>query len=908
MALSPWEPLLDRYSSAALTAMVKERGIPGGKGKSAAIAALSAALEDPTSVRSAYQALERPAQALLALLRAMGGTTTIRQLRTAGKRAGIAEFDPAFRQLVRAALVLYVTPGYSVHELWSGPRSSGHYGRQENLAWEIVGPPAALEVADLEVRLPPLVVQRWEGEPATVEESPPARLVQALWSLLRWAERRNVRLTKSLGFFSKTDVRSLAKELGGDENWAAFVASLALTSELLVPVGEGAVPSPGLRDFFQQPVPVQLGCLTAAWVACDTWNEFGNIPGIECDPQSLYREDGYSDVPAGDVLTSARALIVGVLSRAAADPAELEGWHSLASFAGAVREVDDEFVIPQRRRYWSQEEAYSGIWRAGNTRWGGGALKKKEDWDLVEGGYLRQVFAEPLLWLGIVTLGRDGAGEPVAYRVTALGARVLGAETAPLPEAEAEEEERKRLIVQPNFEVLAYAETEDLAILFELERFAERVSADRVATYRVSRESVYRGFQDGLCAAGIQEFLDRFSRTGVPQNVAYSLDDWQRRYDQVRIVRDAALVEAESAAALDDVIARLPEGSAERVTPTWAWLRGGDPAVVLAALAGTRGAAAYNYSLPVANVLTVRAGGGDGIEVRLPLKDLDLRLGAALERFAAAGGVEKGQAVYRVNRKSLSGGEAAGPRGEAAFRFLAAHAKPPIPADVELTLRGWSGEVGPIAVEDLRALVMTPEALALVLQVEELRERICFAPCPEIALVRPEEVAPLLEALARRGIKDGGRATLRNKPPAAPRRPPTAPGVPATRRVDLQAAARFASRSQRAPAELAHSAVALERGLSERSLERRLDLALDEAMRVVLEVETSPGKTTLVKVDPLAVEGRRGRSVLHAYSHASGEIAAFPFSSIRGIAVLDEEFDTDDYDDWLDAAMPAAGP
>jgi len=65
-------------------------------------------------------------------------------------------------------------------------------------------------------------------------------------------------------------------------------------------------------------------------------------------------------------------------------------------------------------------------------------------------------------------------------------------------------------------------------VLHLFDRFATRVKSDHVHQFRIDRESVQAGLEDGLTGSQIvQELTDR-AKAPIPQNVLYSLEDWSQ--------------------------------------------------------------------------------------------------------------------------------------------------------------------------------------------------------------------------------------------------------------------------------------------------------------------------------------------------------------------------------------------
>ncbi|WP_376792706.1 helicase-associated domain-containing protein [Thermoflexus sp.] len=141
----------------------------------------------------------------------------------------------------------------------------------------------------------------------------------------------------------------------------------------------------------------------------------------------------------------------------------------------------------------------------------------------------------PLHWLGLLDLGyREGRWE--AVRLTPFGAWVLGVgEPLSLPE------EGGHVIVQPDFRILVFEPVSD-SILAGLEAFADPSPGDPVSVYQISRDTVYRGLQQGWDVPRIIRFLEGISGEALPPNVRRSLEDWHRRFNQIRIYRRVTVI------------------------------------------------------------------------------------------------------------------------------------------------------------------------------------------------------------------------------------------------------------------------------------------------------------------------------------------------------------------------------
>jgi hypothetical protein len=135
----------------------------------------------------------------------------------------------------------------------------------------------------------------------------------------------------------------------------------------------------------------------------------------------------------------------------------------------------------------------------------------REDLDLP---WLKRLFA-----LGMVeALTKDE--QVLAWRLTALGARVLQAEGAALDTG------LTPLLVNPDFEVLVLPEGDVSDVVHTLDGWSERVKTEDVVHFRLTRESVESAVGAGRSAEEFLQFLQARSRGGVPQNVRVSIQGW----------------------------------------------------------------------------------------------------------------------------------------------------------------------------------------------------------------------------------------------------------------------------------------------------------------------------------------------------------------------------------------------
>jgi len=145
----------------------------------------------------------------------------------------------------------------------------------------------------------------------------------------------------------------------------------------------------------------------------------------------------------------------------------------------------------------------------------GGEDLQRMAWHLV--GWVRQ----RLYLLGLVDLGYDKAGHPVAMQLTRAGARALG-----MLGPEGDTPRVGNLIVTPDFEVVLFPTGDDAELTHDLDRFCERENQGDLKHFRIAERSVHRALVEGMSLARMIDTLELNARTPVPQNVLYSMRDW----------------------------------------------------------------------------------------------------------------------------------------------------------------------------------------------------------------------------------------------------------------------------------------------------------------------------------------------------------------------------------------------
>jgi len=182
---------------------------------------------------------------------------------------------------------------------------------------------------------------------------------------------------------------------------------------------------------------------------------------------------------------------------------------------------------------------------AGSYQSTGSAARQSRWFAEAEAAFVGGALSGPLHWLGLLDVCAD-EGRLLAFRINPGGTRILKLDDLP-----SEEPADARLVIQPNFEILALGAVPEQT-LATLETFAERVKVDRsVIEYRLSREAVYRAQKDGLSIQAIANFLQQQASTAIPQNVIRTLQEWGHQHERIVFHRNVALCQAADTHALE---------------------------------------------------------------------------------------------------------------------------------------------------------------------------------------------------------------------------------------------------------------------------------------------------------------------------------------------------------------------
>ncbi len=533
-------------------------------GTSSSLDEITSALFTPASISETLASLDDLETRLLRELVHCGGRANSRDLAlyfsyTVPKKAGQAQDQPA-REHIRAFVSAPLYPVAHPHGAFE--QALHHllllgllfWGRQTNF----VDHDYASGIHDGVLIVPATVMREaqvvWKDEedqpalPAIEEISEHLQALQRslylYWSVVA-SSREGLALVNN-GLLSRPALRYvLEKTLGKNHNEPIrqesefprlFFLRLLLMKLGLLRVHHNAVHAAPAEEFFALPMLERARDCYRLYLETPFWNEMLYLPEVNVRPGPAPL-----DVAHNEVVRARHQVLERLLHEPVGE------WCDFSAFIARCKLYVPNLLFP--RQYGPRAERYS----SGSNPYGWdfrlrrGWLTHREGWHMVEGGLIRAVIGGPLHWLGLVDV--DNEEQPGRFRLMPTASALA----SDMPEDGAETR-WGRLVVQPNFELVALAPVSEV-LLIKLDRFAERTSLEHVAQYRLTKASVTRAIQRGMHVDQVILELEQAAGGEIPQNVRYSLHEWERQARRVEIWPGVALLEVDDEQILDDLLA-----------------------------------------------------------------------------------------------------------------------------------------------------------------------------------------------------------------------------------------------------------------------------------------------------------------------------------------------------------------
>jgi len=317
---------------------------------------------------------------------------------------------------------------------------------------------------------------------------------------------RTIAVRTSKGNIHRNTLKTVAKSLTFSTlGYAEFVYAMSRELGLIAPQGRNGAYSitPQGIAWLDQPLETQSRELFETWLRQWSWAETAAEPLTDAGAFYYY-----------DDLKSYRKCAISLLSDLAKEypgkPATIESLTQRARYRWWSR-------FPGTSSGSSDAEPDDGIDREGPE------MDDRRDLALLE-----FICAGSMYWLGLTEIARSSRGRPTHVCLSPRGrAQLLGETTVDHDQTERPD----KFVVQPNMDVYAPL---DLApgLLFRLFRVAETRGSGMLA---ITRETLRCAFDRGETPESLLGFLRKHSKTPLPQNVEYLINEVGGRHGHIRI-------------------------------------------------------------------------------------------------------------------------------------------------------------------------------------------------------------------------------------------------------------------------------------------------------------------------------------------------------------------------------------
>jgi len=800
--------------------------------KASRIKALERILGDPLHLKGVLGGLDPPALRLLHLVTASERLTTAD---VAGLRGLIGSQAPAEAVETLGSLGLVLIPPVER----AGAFSFSHLAREDRMApgTYALSVPEALRP---HVPEPPALGHEIPGFPDPVDAATVASkdgATAAFLETLRVVEVLGPRVTAA-GEMHKSD-GTRARELASDANVTAEAMRFALmiARQLgCITTKNGRLVSTGrAEEWARAPRAERARSQFRGYLASD------ELPDLELFFPQAY-EAMQSRLPKGSLRRRYHKLLIAQIL--AEQPEDT--WFTLEAFGNTIRRIDENFLFLCER------------WRAiaANAPDASAAWRDRA-WQNHEKRLLYWMIHSLLANLGIVELADDGK----LFRVTALGRYALGVGLAP---EETDGSVRDALVVQPDFEVIAYLDRCPADLRRRLDLFCERLRGGPVSTYRLTQDSVYRGVRSGVSTEEFIQILESHSSRPVPANVREQFTTWDRKVAAVAIHRHCKVLEYRS------------ENLAVQAAGEDPGLRhlGGCFCVI------QDGNAPAGVRIDYRNSTAPCATQSDGLGLHVPWSKADLFVRRRLEELGKVNVNGSGDLDFELCKRTA--------RRDVDWGLLAAQLETlvegPLAARYRAALRAWNGDMPPpSALTATLVRFEDAEACDAVLELPEVRSHVEGRLGLYTLVVRKGGLTAVKRALKSFGMpvsKNG--VVLDDGPPERW----VGSWMDSQNHADEPDERPDAQRKDDAAEE---EAVGLP-SYSPRIVGEIIDDAIRRRKPILIQYQSTWSPTpTVRRVNPVSIDTVGAVPSLSGYCHRLGGARVFKLSRITGIRILEDE-------------------
>jgi hypothetical protein len=377
--------------------------------------------------------------------------------------------------------------------------------------------------------------------PASPHDNTPY-LFSDLATLLGLIERRLPRRLKH-GGIPKSDLRESARFCQGetDPGYIEFLMLFVETAGLVKPQGDiwRTAPESGQR---LSDIAETRQALFAFWQQTDRWNEWAT-------DRNTANSNKMMD------LKGVRQAIGQALTQL-----EPNQWITYPSFYQYLIRLSDTF------RHISETPSTGRNLAAGGT---------------TADELLRRILSGALSWMGILRTGPPAAfaqplhrSEQATFQLTPAGLALLHHKnTEALKENIPPQNPNSRIVVQPNFEVLAPPDIMP-SVYITLCGLADLQNQDVMTTFGITGDAIQQALNRGETGESIRTFFKTHSATGLPEIVNALITECESKFGEIELFPAVGFLKVETPALLDELYAQktIAQALDQRLSPTIAAL------------------------------------------------------------------------------------------------------------------------------------------------------------------------------------------------------------------------------------------------------------------------------------------------------------------------------------------------
>ncbi|HLO84549.1 MAG TPA: hypothetical protein VK203_05980 [Nostocaceae cyanobacterium] len=448
----------------------------------------------------------------------------------------------------------------------------------------------------------------------------------------------------------------------------------------------------------------------------------------EWSERSWYNEELYYE---------ARQIILFVLKIL---PAEGRDWIDFNEFEELLfKRIGENFSIssrPQYPRYFNNQDEKTAVesWRT----------RLRQEWIGQDRIWLKYVLSTWLYYLGIVELGLERFAEStvqnetvVCFRLTDLGRTIFYPHLAGSI-GNNKVDYQPAWIVQPNFEIMVYLEEVNPVQLALLERYSDRLDVQQhVARYKLTKNSVYKGCENGLSFNEFLTALREGCKVNLPQNVEIEIQQWGNLNQEITLHQEAQLLEFPEKKTRDAAVEKDLKGK-----PI------GDRFVLVSNSETAKQYVCYRFeydqSLPPC--LSINKEGVVTLDIGIP----DLLIHEQLNRWMES----KGNNKWQITRASVTKAIKSGAKIEALLEFLQFRCTNKVPKFLQVAIQNWGGKPETVEIAEVLVLRCTNSTVfKAITSSTKITPYLLGKLAPDILLVDERQYSELESELEWAGFK-----------------------------------------------------------------------------------------------------------------------------------------------------------